>query len=185
MAALPQPDWRITAEEFAALQHDSLRMELVTGEILTLPPASLKHGATAQRLAIMVGGYVLECRLGTTYMATGFLLSRNPDTVRVPDLAFIATHRVKERQAPSFWGTIVPDFVIEVMAHDDRANEIDQKVQMWLGAGVRPVWAAWPQGRLIQVYEPPAPVQTLDEQATLTGGAVLPGFSTAVADIFG
>ena len=53
------------------------------------------------------------------------------------------------------------------------------------GPGVRLVWVAWPQTRVIQVFEPPAPVQILDDTATLTGGAVLPGFVTPVARIFG
>jgi hypothetical protein len=50
---------------------------------------------------------------------------------------------------------------------------------------VRLVWVAWPQGRIIQVYEPPALVQELNDTATLTGGAAQPGSTALVAQIFG
>jgi Uma2 family endonuclease len=185
MAALPKPDWRITAEEFAALRRDDLRMELIEGEVVTMPAAFTDHGYTASQLHIIVGQFIRQHRLGKTFTAeTGFLIARNPDTVRAPDFAFIQASRVTPAAVTSSWGQVIPDLVAEVVSSSDRANEIDQKVRMWLGAGVRLVWVAWPQARIIQVYEPPAPVQELDDMATLTGGAVLSGFATPVTEIF-
>ncbi len=186
MAALPQPDWHITAEEFAALRRDDLRMELIKGEIVTMPAAFTDHGRTAARLHIIVGQFIMNNQLGETFTAeTGFLIARKPDTVRAPDFAFIQANRVTPAAVASSWGQVMPDLVAEVVSSSDRANEIEQKVQMWLGVGVRLVWVVWPQTRVIQVYEPPAPVLALDDTATLTGGMVLPGFATPVARIFG
>ncbi len=185
MAALPQPNWLITAEEFAALHRDDLRMELIKGEIVTMPAAFTDHGYTASQLHIIVGHFIKQQKLGKTFTAeTGFLIARNPDTVRAPDFAFIQASRATPMAVTSSWGQVMPDLVAEVVSSSDRANEIEQKVQMWLGVGVRLVWVVWPQTRVIQVHEPPAPVQTLDDTAVLTGGAVLPGFTTPIAYIF-
>jgi Uma2 family endonuclease len=185
MAALPQPDWRITAEEFAAIQRDDLRMELIDGKVAALPFSEARHGRIAARIQWIVGGWIVQRHLGEAFAATGFVIARNPDTVRAPDFAFIQANRVTPQAIGASWGQVMPDLVVEVVSSSDRANEIDQKVQMWLGVGVRLVWVAWPQSRIIQVYEPPATVQELDDRAALTGGMVLPGFTVPVAQIFG
>lgn len=78
-----QPNWLITAEEFAALPLDGWRAELIRGEIVTMPAAFAEHGRTASRLNIIVGGFILANQLGESYCAeTGFLVERHPDTVR-------------------------------------------------------------------------------------------------------
>ncbi len=43
----------LTADEFAALPREGLRLELVRGEISARPPAFGWHGRTAMRLSIM------------------------------------------------------------------------------------------------------------------------------------
>ena len=175
-----------TAEEFAAMQRDGWRAELVEGEMIAMPAAFADHGRTASRINILVGHYILQNNLGETYTAeTGFLIARNPDTIRAPDFSYIQANRLTISVLGPTWGGVIPDMVAEVVSSGDRVKEIDEKVKMWLAAGVRLVWVAWPQVRVLQVYEPPAPVQELDDTATLTGGAVLPGFSAPVAEIFG
>jgi Uma2 family endonuclease len=92
MAAQPHP---LTAEEFAALPREGLRLELVRGELRAMPPAFSDHGYTAMQLGTLLGHYILANGLGRIYAAeTGFLLARNPDTVRAPDFAFIQASRV-------------------------------------------------------------------------------------------
>jgi len=66
----------LTAEEFAALPRDGLRLELLRGEIVAMPPAFGDHGEVALRLAVLLGQYVLAHKLGRMYAAeTGFLIA--------------------------------------------------------------------------------------------------------------
>lgn len=126
-----QPNWLITAEEFAALPLDGWRAELIRGEIVTMPAAFAEHGRTASRLNIIVGGFILANQLGESYCAeTGFLVERHPDTVRAPDFAFIQASRATPAASAPSWGQVMPDLVAEVVSSSDRANEIDQKVRM-------------------------------------------------------
>lgn len=181
-----QPNWLITAEEFAALPLDGWRAELIRGEIVTMPAAFTDHGETAMNLAFIVTGYVKAHKLGKTFAAeTGFLIARNPDTVRAPDFAFIQASRATAAASAPSWGQVIPDLVAEVVSSSDRASEIDAKVRMWLEAGVRLVWVLYPQTHTIFAHSPDAPVRLLKDGGTLDGGDVLPGFTVPVEEVFG
>jgi Uma2 family endonuclease len=80
----------LTAEEFAALPHKGLRLELIKGELIAMPPTHGNHGVPAMRLSGLLTHYILTHQLGEVYAAErGFLIAENSDTVRAPDFAFI------------------------------------------------------------------------------------------------
>src|SRR3954453_6643107 len=85
----------VTAEQLFELNDDGLRHELVEGELRSVPPAGFEHGDVALELAFHVKAFVREHRLGKVLAAeTGFILGRDPDTVRAPDVAFVRSDRV-------------------------------------------------------------------------------------------
>jgi Uma2 family endonuclease len=184
MSTLPKD--KLTAEEFAALPLEGLRSELIEGVIHTMPPTFEDHGEITMRLSVILGRHVMDQRLGRLYAAeTGFLLARNPDTVRAPDIAFISQRRLPaERPAPR-WVPVIPDLVVEVASSSDRPAEIRQKSAMWLDAGVRLVWVVLPGERVVEVYRAGEAVVRLGETDTLDGADIVPGFSTPVVAIFG
>ncbi|MGZ8868456.1 MAG: Uma2 family endonuclease, partial [Thermoanaerobaculia bacterium] len=78
-----------TADELLRLPEDGCRFELVEGELKKMSPAGGRHGRIAHRISLRLGAYVEQHELGVVYSSdTGFLLSRTPDTVRAPDVAF-------------------------------------------------------------------------------------------------
>lgn len=176
----------LTAEEFAALPLTGLRSELIEGELRTMPPTFEDHGEVTMRLSVILGQYVLAQRLGKLYAAeTGFLIARNPDTVRAPDIAFIQQARLSSPRSAPRWVPVIPDLVVEVVSSGDRPSEVGAKVEMWLAAGVRLVWVVTPETRTIEVHSAQSAPITLTENDTLEGADVVPGFSTPVAEIFG
>lgn len=175
----------LTAEEFAALPTDGLRLELIRGEIRAMPPAFADHGETVGALHVILGAYIRAHHLGKIYGAeTGFLLARNPDTVRAPDIAFIQTSRLTPQASAPNWNPVVPDLAVEVVSLWDREREIAEKVQMWLDAGVRLVWVVYGARRTVEVFRAGQPMALFTEQDTLDGMDVVPGFTTSVAEIF-
>ena len=175
----------LTAEEFAALPSEGLRLELIRGEIRAMPPAFADHGDTVGALHVILGAYIRAQRLGKIYGAeTGFLLARNPDTVRAPDIAFIQTVRLTPEASAPNWNPVVPDLVVEVVSSRDREREIAEKVRMWLDAGGRMVWVVYRVRRTIEVFRPGQSATVLSEQDALDGMDVVPGFSTPIAEIF-
>lgn len=175
----------LTAEEFAALPTDNLRLELVAGEIVAMPPAFDDHGEVIVLLTLAVGAFVREHGLGRMYGAeTGFLLARDPDTVRAPDFAFISKDRVPAQRPKPGWVEVVPDLVAEVVSSGDRLSEVREKTRMWLEAGARLVWVVFPASRTVEVHRAGQELVTLREGEALDGGDVIPGFAAPVARLF-
>ena len=79
----------ITADELLRLPRGKFRHELIKGELLTMSPAGGEHGAVIGSLFLLLGNFVKQNGLGVLLgAATGFLIEREPDTVRAPDTAF-------------------------------------------------------------------------------------------------
>jgi Uma2 family endonuclease len=173
----------MTAEELFELQDDGLRHELVEGELRTMAPAGFDHGRVALRIGARILAHVEEHLLGEVLAAeTGFVLARDPDTVRAPDVAFVASER-----APSGtrgFAELAPDLVVEVVSPTDRASEVASKAAMWIDAGVRLVWVVDPQARLAAVHHPGGLVTVLREDGVLDGEDVLPGFRLPLSTLF-
>lgn len=137
------------------------------------------------RLGIVLGQYVLAQNLGETYGAkTGFLIARDPDTVRASDLAFIQPSRMPPLSSEDGWVRVIPDLVVEVVSSGGRTTGVAEKIQMWLDAGVHLIWVARPALRTIEVYRPGAPMLTLSESNSLDGYDIVPGFTASVSQIF-
>ena len=63
-----------------------------------MSPAGAEHGEIAIRLGAIVFNHVHARQLGKVYAAeTGFVISRDPDTVRAPDVAFVKASRLPAR----------------------------------------------------------------------------------------
>ncbi|MGI9107577.1 MAG: Uma2 family endonuclease [Pyrinomonadaceae bacterium] len=175
----------ITAKELLRLPRGKFRYELVEGELRQMSPAGHNHGRIAMRLAIPLGQYVADHRLGEVYAAeTGFKLKTNPDTVRAPDVSFIRQERVDEiGETESFWPG-APDLAVEVNSPGDTVGEVEGKVQEWLSAGARSVWVVSPKLRTVTAYRSLTDIVMLTEKDALDGGEVVPGFQFPVAKLF-
>src|SRR5436190_16572082 len=87
---------RMTAEDLWQLPDDGLRHELVDGELRTMAPSGGEHGLVASNVHDTVSPVVRAQRLGRVFAAeTGFLLARDPDLVRAPDVAFVRSERAE------------------------------------------------------------------------------------------
>lgn len=161
------------------------RYELIRGELKTMSPAGNQHGRIAMRLGWRVAQFVESNRLGATYTAeTGFLIQRDPDTVRAPDFAFVVQSRLDEvGEVAGFWPG-APDIAAEVISPGDSFSDVEQKSLQWLECGASVVWVVDPQQRHVTVYRAADDIVILDSEATLEAKALLPGWSMPVSDLF-
>jgi Uma2 family endonuclease len=89
-------------------------------------------------------------RTGAIYSSeTGFRISRQPDTVRAPDAAFVRSERVTDT-ADFFDGP--PDAAFEVVSPGDTSTEIEEKTLAWLRAGTKVVVIVDPRTRSARVH---------------------------------
>lgn len=180
----PRAGDRMTADDLMTLPKQDARYELVHGELVVIPPAGARHGQIGVRLVISLGTYVDAHGLGQVLGPdTGFLLARDPDTVRAPDVSFIVASRVPAEGMSPGYVDGAPDLAVEVVSPSDTLYEVDEKVAEYLAAGTRLVWVVNPKRRTIAIHAPHAPITVLDEQDVLDGGDVVPGFRCAIADV--
>lgn len=159
--------------------------ELVRGEVREAVPAGLTHNEIVTTLISLLVAFVRPRRLGLVINdGMGYVLGRDPDTMRIPDVSFVRRERVPANRSSVKVFFIPPDLAIEVVSPGDCPREIDDKVQQYLAAGVHLVWIVWPESRSVVIHTPDAESQRLTEQDTLDGGSVLPGFSVSVAELF-
>jgi Uma2 family endonuclease len=175
----------MTAAQLEALPSDDFRYELIRGELFQMSPAGREHGKIALIFARHFSTFIELHDLGEVYMAeTGFILRRNPDTVRAPDCAFVATERLAEIEGVKGYIPIAPDLAVEVISPNDRYSEVDRKVQDWLAFGVRTVVVINPRTQLTTVYHPNCEPVILNRDETLELPEVAPGWSFALRELF-
>jgi Uma2 family endonuclease len=177
---------QMTADDLWRLPDDGMRHELIRGELTVMAPASGEHGEIAGNLSTLLGAHVRAKNLGKLLVAEpGFLLSRNPDTVRAPDAAFISKHRVPAEGLPKKgFVPFAPDIAIEVLSPSDSQVDVEEKVEEWLAAGAARVWVVNPRARTVTVHRSGRDPRVLRSNDVLDGEEVCPGFSVRVGEIF-
>lgn len=175
---------QLTAEQLASLPDNGRRRELVNGALHMMSPAGGRHGRIAGKLFLRVGNHVERQELGATFAAeTGFLLRRNPDTVRAADVSFVSRERLGDLVDYPGYLPLPPDLVAEVVSPRDESSQVESKASSWLGAGVRVVLVVDPQTRSIREYRSPDRIQVYRAGA-IDLSDVLPGFQLDVAELF-
>lgn len=175
----------MTAEEFLRLG-DDFHGELRRGKIITMSPAGSQHGAVAMAIGARIKIFVDDHGLGSVYAAeTGFIISHDPDTVRAPDVSFVAAARIPEGgNGPGFFDG-APDLAVEVLSPSNTPAETAEKVDEYLKAGVRLIWVVDPSRKTVTAYtSAEKDFAVVNVGDTLNGVDVLPGFTLEVGMIF-
>ena len=174
----------ITAEELLRMpRNDGHRYELLRGVLVEKMATGDPHGDAVTRIAFYLTGYAEENDYGVVRSGEpGYRLERDPDTVRVPDVAWIAPGRIPP--GTQGYPELAPDLAVEVKSPRNSYAELAAKAGMWLSYGSREVWVADPERVTITVYRPYQEPLTSGEDDTLAGGDLLPGFSTPVWRLF-
>lgn len=175
----------MTADELEQMPDDGYRYDLVRGELIRMAPAARRSGRVELTFGRHLGNFASPRGLGEVYGAeTGFILARDPDIVRAPDVAFVRADRLTPDMDEDKFVPVPPDIAVEVISPSDRARDVLTKVRDYLDAGVPLVLVINPRRLTVAVHTPGATVRVLREGDELDGGDVLPGFRLAVADIF-
>ena len=176
----------VTAEELWALpEQPGVRYELAEGELVEVPGAGGVHAQIVMTLVVLLHAFVSERKLGRVFAdGLGYILRRNPDVLRIPDVSFVARERIPAGGIPEGFWPGAPDLAVEIVSPNDLAQEINDKVHQYLEVGTRMVWVLWPNRRTVTVYLPEGQLRDLGPNDELDGGEVLPGFSVRVASLF-
>jgi Uma2 family endonuclease len=169
----------LTADELLRLPADGWRHELVRGELRKMSPSGARHGRVAAEIVGSLIAQMKRNRTGAVYSSeTGFRISRQPDTVRAPDAAFVRSARITET-AGFFEGP--PDAAFEVTSPGDTYSEIEEKTRDWLRSGVKVVVVVDPRTKTARVHRAGGATNVED---VIEIDDVIPGWRLSLAEIF-
>jgi Uma2 family endonuclease len=152
------------------------------GELIIVPPVGGESGNQEASLIAKVVIWNDSSKLGVVFSSsTIFSLPGQGD--RSPDVAWVRLDRwnaltptEREKFPP-----LCPDFVIELRSRTDRLKPLQDKMQEYLASGLQLGWLINPQDRQVEIYRVGQVVEVIALPAVLSGEAVLPGLSLAIA----
>ncbi|HEX9581588.1 MAG TPA: Uma2 family endonuclease [Gemmatimonadales bacterium] len=178
------PRHLVTAEELERMGEMDFGYELVRGKLVPVSPAGDRHAELAAVVTGALFAFVRPRHLGVVHVEAGYILARDPDTVRGPDVAFISRERRRVARGQRGFVSGAPDLAVEVRSSDKPFAELQAKGAEYLEAGTRLVWLVDPLSQTVQVHEPGRAPRVLAIGGVLDGGDVLPGFTLPLAELF-
>jgi Uma2 family endonuclease len=178
----------MTTEEILALPESGVKRWLIRGELREKPLvlSNLTHGRIMVRVVCLLQAWLEKQprpRGEVLCGEVGVRLQRNPDTKVGIDVAYLSAELAR-CQSESGLIEGAPVLAAEILSPNDTQEEINEKVDGYLQAGVAQVWILDPRRRTVQVMRPgeePILVNVLQE---LSAEPQLPGFCASVAQIF-
>ena len=165
---------------------DDALYEVVRGVRVELPPMASRASFIKTELGMHLGTHAKAAKLGRVDVEGLFLIPRPDGTSRRPDVAFISYERwAREKAIPegAAW-PFAPDLAVEVVSPNDQAEAALAKIREYFEAGVRQVWAVYPELRVVHVFESFSTIRVVTGDGVLDGGEVLPGFRLPMPTLF-
>jgi Uma2 family endonuclease len=179
------------AEKPLVTPDDLLRMpnqkdfELIDGELVERKVSVLSSWIGLQ-IARLIGNYIVDRQLGWVFGPDNgfYCIPGLPNTLRKPDASFVRMDRLPAEQIGEGWLKLVPDLIVEVISPNDLAEEVEEKIEMFLKAGVPLIWVVSPAGRNVKILRNDGSIAIVREGDELSGEDILPGFVCPVSSIF-
>ncbi|MGH7506004.1 MAG: Uma2 family endonuclease [Longimicrobiales bacterium] len=175
----------VTLEQYVRTPDPDERLEVVRGRMIREPRPGNEHGKVQACIATLLVPYVRERKLGDVLTDAGFVLATDPLTVRAPDVAFVARGRYPDDRLPTGLAHLAPDLAVEIVSPNDRAADVQEKVDAYLESGTRLVWVVYPRTRQVVVFHASEDVRVIPADGEVDGGDVLEGFRATVGQLLG
>jgi Uma2 family endonuclease len=178
----------MNTEQLLALPEDGLDRDLIRGRLRERPMTrrNPRHSNSEARIVHVLATWLEQktAPKGRLFSGeVGVRIRKAPDTTVGIDVAYFAAADV----ATAFDAALVdavPVLAVEILSPSDRQEDILDKVEDYLAAGVKQVWVVEPVFRTVTVYRPGAEPAFYTASQRLAGDPDLPGFSVAVGEFF-
>lgn len=189
----------MTAEEFLALPDDGVERWLINGELRENrgefasreKPMTIRNRFHS-RLVAKVAYYLIhwqasqEKRQGEIVAGeAGFRLPSQHETTVGVDVAFVSREVMDQQGTETTLIEGSPVLAVEILSPSDTQQDIHEKIKVYLEAGTKLVWIIDPDYKTVTAFESGKLPVFFNQEQVLTAEPHLPGFSVAVADLFG
>ncbi len=175
----------LSLDEFLAAPDTKPAREWVCGEVSHKPMPDNAHATLQFYINLLLHQFLQGKELGRARVEWRCIFG--PEGGRrayVPDVVYVSFARMPPGDARvNQYVRTAPDLVVEVLSRNQNAKRFAQKLGFYLRHGVRLVWVVDAREETITVFSPDHDDVTLRVGDRLDGGAVLPGFRVAVAEI--
>ena len=178
----------MTFEQFLRLPDDGTDRVLIRGELREKPMTwrNRKHSTVESRVVKHLGIWLdtqPEPRGEVVSGEAGFYILRDPDTGVGIDVAYVSPEVVARAPGDAYFDG-APVLAVEILSPSDKQVEVDEKVGLYLEAGVAVVWVINARFRTVTVHRPGSEPELFNVTHDLTAEPHLPGFRVAVARLF-
>lgn len=175
----------LTSDQFLAMPEEldqdgnRIKDELIGGEVVKMPPASLTHDLIKNEINELLIQYLrANPQLGLkTLVEIGTQVSIRD--AFIPDVSVVKRSRLSG-EGRTFQGA--PEIAIEVVSPSDSAAHLKRKVDAYLAGGAQSVWVVFPDARSVMVHAIDSVREVKANQSI--EDPILPGFSCPVAAFF-
>ena len=172
----------LTGEELLALS-DIGPAELIGGRITPMSPTQNLHAYIVFEIGRRLGNFNAARRLGWGIgAASGVYTSRQPDTVRAMDVAFVSRRRLPVLERGFL--RAVPELIVDVVSPTDRWSDLQAKLDEYFAIGVDVVWVVEPERRSVIVYRAGTELTQLGEDDILRGDGLLEELEIPLTELF-
>ncbi len=184
---VPNPDVKLTYDDFVQFPDDGRRHELIDGEHYVTASPNTKHQAVVLALGSALRAHARAHALGRVFVAPFDVVFTEVDVVE-PDLLFVS----RARQADILTAQHVrgaPDLVVEVGSSSTRKRDETVKRRLYERCGVTEYWVVDPELDEIKVYRladgrySRAAEFALERSDVLTS-PLFPGLALSLAEVF-
>jgi len=179
----------MTTEEILALPSNGIERWLIQGQLREKPMTVRNrwHSRIMVRVAYLLEAWLVqqpEPRGSVLCGEAGCRLRRDPDTTVGIDVVYISSELAARESMDTSLIDGVPVLVVEILSPSDTQEQVDEKIDGYLEAGVALVWVIDPHDRTVTIYRPSQEPELFNALRELTGDPYLPGFHIAIADLF-
>lgn len=165
----------MTEEQFVAWCDEDTRAEWVDGEVIVMAPANVDHVDSDGWLVTVLRTFVEHHDLGRVYGPELQVRFAAQQRRRIPDVLFIAKHRLDIVKSTFVDGA--PDLVIEIVSPDSQSRDWREKYIEYEAAGVREYWILDIISRQIEAYVmKDGRYARIEEQKGRLNSEAIPGF---------
>ncbi len=183
------PPKEMTTEEMLALPENGVERWLVQGQLREKPMTirNRTHSRIMARVTKFLDNWLdqqPEPRGSVLCGEAGVRLRRNPDTTVGVDVIYVSAATAAQQSDETTLIEGPPVLAVEILSPNDTQEEIHDKIDGYLEAGVALVWIIDPRRQTVQIIRPDEGPELVNIRQELSGEPHLPGFRVAAAQLF-
>ncbi len=185
----------MTTEELLALPDDGVERWLIRGRLREKRPCGERamtvrnrwHSRIMVRVSHLLESWLErqpEPRGSVLGCEAGVRLRRNPDSTVGIDVVYVSAEVAAHQPDDTTLIDGVPVLAVEILSPNDTQEDIDEKIDEYLQAGVALVWVIDPHHRTVEIFRPGEEPEMVNVRQDLSAEPHLPGFRIPVAQLF-